>query len=224
MKKYNRYQITHIAILMTALAFVGLYSQPSFCDEENYTGYDSIVKELSESRTSVDSAGATDPYDQIRFHAGLSLITSQLSLNLPSSLPDTKTLRGLEARLGIDLFTPHWVAEGAIRTFQPEALGVGEVSLREFDLNVVYHTSPKRSVDFILGGGLAARYLDIRGAYSESFTRRNTTPASIFFAGINAHVTKSLGLGILLSYRTPLVNDTADDGAIDGGLTIAALF
>lgn len=189
--------------------------------EENYSGYDSIIRELSGSQHSSISTTSSGAMDVIRFHAGVGMIATHVSLDLPKPLPQKKTLRGFEARLGIDLFSPRWVAEGAVRTFDPENIAEGQISLREFDLLVVYKNRAAKSLEMSIGGGMSARYLDITGGVAGEFPRSNTTPASVFLFGLNAYITPAFSLGAQVSYRSPLVQETVDNGSFDGGLKIA---
>lgn len=191
-------------------------------DFDSYESYDSIVNELSSSSYTASQASTKDSFETIRFHVGVGLVTSttKISTPLPTTAKDVD-LQGFEARFGIDLFTPHWVAESAVRSYNPESYASGEVHLREFDLLVLYHTSAGRPFDFNIGGGMTARYLTFNNITSrENFARDNTTPSSVFTLGVDFGLTRAFSLGAQISYRNPFVNETADKGSIDGGVQL----
>ncbi|MCB0351400.1 MAG: hypothetical protein KDD38_09470 [Bdellovibrionales bacterium] len=210
-------------ILFTA-AFVQAFALQALSYEaDSYSGYDSIVKELTSSTYSNKSINTST--EMIKFHAGLGVLTSRLSMNLPKGLPSLKTLRGFEARFGIDLFSPNWVAETAVRTFNPEEFADAELSMREFDLLLLYTAAIDRPIHFNIGGGMSARYLDISGGtISEQFARKNTTPASVLTTGLHAFLTPGLSIGAQLSYRSPIVRETIDNGSLDGSVRLAGRF
>ena len=193
-------------------------------DSGSYSSFDSIVKELSSSRINSSVETTPPPIESIKFHASLGFTTSLVQLDLPNDLPDSKSMRGIELRLGIDLFSPHWVAEGAVRTFTPEPFLNGEITLKEFDLLFVYKNSVNKPLNFSFGGGMTSRYMDLRGINISGVDTSSATPASVILAGASTAFSESFSLGAAISYRDALVSKTADEGSIDGTLQFNGRF
>jgi hypothetical protein len=203
---------------------------------ESYDNYDSIVRNLSTNTITTDSNPLKSGFDTIRFHLGVGAVSSQIKAEFPGPLSRKNLqLDGFEARFGIDLFSQHWVAETAVRSYNPNQIEGGEVTLREFDMLLVYHTSPKKKVDFKFAGGMAARYLsfnNIQGEYvkpqvgepapsarrKKIYQEDSTTPSSVMSVGADFYLTKIFSLGAHVSYRNPLIEETSDKGSIDGAI------
>lgn len=193
-------------------------------DEESYSSYESIVQELTSSRSQQNRVAPLDPMEMIRFHASLGWVSSRLALNLPAGLPNATTMTGIETRFGIDLFSPYWIAEGAIRSFNPENINEFEMNFREFDLLVNNRNVVSRSFSFLFGAGLSARYLDFSTPPPGFSKANNTTPASVLTVGLSTQITKVMTFDAALSYRKALVQDTADSGAVDGVFRLSGHF
>lgn len=204
-------------ILSSAITLVWLISFKA--NAENYDGYDSIVRELSSTHSEAPPR-SEGTLDTVRFHLGLGLISSSIALDLPKPYKSGAVLmQGFGARLGIDLFSPYWVAETGIRSYNPEKFSSHEVHLREFDLLILYHTAPGRTFDFNIGGGMTARYLDVSGSVTEAnFPSENITPSSVITLGFDFGLAKAFSIGAQISYRSPFISRTADSGSFDGGL------
>jgi hypothetical protein len=213
-----------ISVMLITLVGLAVIRAHADDDETTYSGYQDIVNDLSSSRYDAGSAAASDDFDVIRFHAGVGLITSHISLDLPHGLPSSMTMSGYEAHLGIDLFSPNWMAEGAVRSYDPEHFGGGEISLKEFDLLFLYSDKLSKGAEFNMGVGLAARYLDFTDKVNGAFEHRSTTPATIFTSGVFLNLNSYVSVGPQISYRSPLTHDSADRGSFDGGLRFAGRF
>lgn len=202
---------------------LSLISITAYADED-YSGYDSIIKELTSTRSSATDLAPQDAYETIKFHAAVGMVSSQLSLS-GKGLPDSKSLQGFEARFGIDLFSSNWEAVGAVRTFDPERASLAELHLREFDLLVMYKKRINKSIaEFTVGGGMAARYLDLTGSLPSGIASSYTTPSSVLSTGIAFYFAPAISLGGMVSYRNPIITETIDDGSFDGALQIAGHF
>jgi hypothetical protein len=133
-------------------------------------------------------------------------------------------MQGFEARLGIDLFSRHWVAEGAIRSYDPENFNNLEMSLKEFDLTVSFRDRLATPIDYTIGAGMAARYLDFTGTMPTGVSQHYSTPSSILSGGLIFRLNSLLNVGAIASYRSPLIQDTADDGSLDASLRLGGQF
>lgn len=218
--EYKKIKFSLVLIAISAFNAVSIESAEA---APEFSGYDEIVRELSsnESRSTVNSA---EPSEIIHFHAGVGLITSRTSLDLPKPLADAKSFRGIEIMLGIDLMSPEWVAQGKVRNFDPEKLGAASIELKEFDLLVIHILKLQEKLKVNLGGGMAARYLDINGPTPVEVPRTNTTPSTVIQAGLDLSVTSAISIGAQFSYRSPLVRETADNGATDGTILFSGRF
>lgn len=213
-----------VSLVVFALTFVLLPSAMAIpSDENSYSGYDDIVKELSSSRYEAPT-DASSQEEMIRFHAGVSLLTSRVGLNLPDSYPTSRTMQGFEARLGIDLFSRHWIAEGAIRSYDPEKFNNVEMSLKEFDLTVSFRDRLATPIEYTIGAGMTARYLDFIGSLPQGIAQNNSTPSSVLSGGLIFRFNSALNIGAIASYRNPLIQDTADDGSLDASLRLGGQF
>ncbi|OFZ12781.1 MAG: hypothetical protein A2Z20_06985 [Bdellovibrionales bacterium RBG_16_40_8] len=211
--------------IFTISSFVQIaVSAATASDPGGYSNYESIVRELSSSRYESSKATSDDPFESIRFHAGVGVITSLLSINLPKKLPNSVSLHGFEATVGIDLFSHYWRSDISIRNYDPEKVGLGEISFKEFDLLVIYNDKINSLLEFNLGGGMSARYLNINGDIKETPHRSNTTPASVVTMGLGASITSGFSILGQVSYRSPLVHDTIDDGSLDGSVRVIGHF
>lgn len=176
--------------------------------------YDDLVNQLNKKKTSV-IRGANDPFDNIQLHAGFGLITSANNVNTGGSRDVLKYQNGFQLSLGIDLFSPNWTAETALRNFGQARSGTETRSLREFDLKLMHRDSlGSDKAGFRLGAGIGNRYLKIDDP-DNGININDNTPTALFFGGIDAFASKNLSLGIEAGVRTSMINQTADRSAVD---------
>ena len=210
-------------LIVSSLLTLPLFAGAAQSDYD--VNYDGIISELSKSRGSVDADFEDDPFAKIKLHGGVGFVTSLISLSTADK--DISGLHsGVEANFGIDLFSERWMAEGSIRSFGDTEIDGHNISLKEFDLKFTYHSRLGRALQYRLGMGLAARYLSHRSGKELSLASQAstetiyTTPASIFYFGVNAVLTKSITLGLEASYRDPMTSETIDNGALDTGIKL----
>lgn len=181
-------------------------------NEYEEVSYDDLVNQLHQKKTSVIQ-NANDPLDANILHAGFGLITSANSLNIRGD-NTIKYQNGFQLSLGIDLFSPQWVAEAALRNFGQAHSGTESRTLREFDLKLIHRDRLSADVGYRLGAGIGNRYLklidDTNGVAIE-----DNTPTSIFFAGFDFFASKNMSVGVELGLRTSMVNSTTDRNAAD---------
>ncbi len=199
----------------------------SFNMSEDYESFDSIVRGLSRSRSApaVDLR-PQDPLEQVQFHGGVALATTLVQVQTQGLPFSTALLRGVEASLGIDLFTPRWVAEGALRSFAEERAQKDlYVSLKEFDLKFVHRIPKSTHSHYRFGAGLSARYLDMSQKSADRTLRQEfNTPAALVFLGGHTVISRHLSAGAEVSYRAPLVGETADKGGASASLRLDSQF
>lgn len=212
MKKY----ILSILVLISPLTMAEV-------NDENEVSYDGILAELS-SNSSSALGEDPDPFAHVLIHGGFAFATTWVSAEPQDHDHVNGLLKGVEASFGIDLFSRHWLAEGAIRSFDQERLdNTARVSLKEFDLKGIYRENLSRYLILRLGLGLSARYMNYT-PLDGSPTLKQTTPSSVAMLGFQAPLTKVLSLGIDVSMRTPLIEETFDKTAMDAVLRADAHF
>ncbi|MEK6556262.1 MAG: hypothetical protein AABZ31_13530 [Bdellovibrionota bacterium] len=219
MKKNNAALFSLFGLTLTLLA------APLVQASEDYSSYDDIIKNLKGSEISAAYSGtAKSDFDSIKIHAGAGLVNSNLRLDTPKGLASNATVRGVELFVGIDLFSPAWIAEGAVRTFTSERFSGTTLSLREFDLKVISRNQISKTMFWRAGAGMSARYLDFAEKPAQLEKRAYTTPASEFVAGLGAQFSPAFSAGIDLSYKNSLINDTIDKSSVDGNIRLTGTF
>lgn len=229
-------------LLLVALAW-SLVSHADDFDEDSAHGYEYIVNSLTSPSARTLTHNNSDPFALVKIHLGVSFVSSYLTVE-PS---DRKNIggfhHGMEANFGIDLFNPAWIAEGIVRSFGSQKIDDEQVSLKEFELRIVRRYFVRNNLFFRFGVGLSARYLDMNrvvmtepsvvvpsdgnpapAATSSEVRERYTTPASVFATGFEVSLTESVGLGLEMSYRSTMIDDTVDRHSLDAGLKIAGHF
>lgn len=181
-------------------------------DEVEEISYQDLVNQLSAKKNSYRNP-VTDPLDSIQIHAGLGLITSANKASTPNGSA-TRFQNGFQLSLGIDLFSQDWAAEAALRNFGQATTGTETRSLREFDLKMMNRGPFIGATNYRLGAGLGTRYLKVTDGRND-VSIDDSTPTGILFGGIDAFVNKNISMGVEAGFRTSMVNDTADKGAMD---------
>lgn len=195
----------------------------SYYDEEEGWDYDSLIKKLSSPE--VSSTSYKDPFEDVKIHAGVGFTNTISTLYYSNGDKTNTAQRGVQVSLGIDLFSKTWLAEGTFRNFGETKYDNSFVSLKEFDLKLIYQTRFAPTWGFRLGGGLAARYLDVNYVGSEGkFSEQYDIPASVIQTGLMTYLTKGLSLGTDISLRNALIDETPEKTAFDFTLRLDGHF
>ncbi len=192
-------------------------------NDDEMIGYEQILKELSNTPTSSTRGSARveeDPFANVMLHGGVGMVTTFGQAHTPDGTIQYNQ-RGIQATLGIDLFSANWIAECSARSFARADYENAQMSLREFDIKFLYRDSVAKGIGYRLGAGVAARYMtvDFMGTHTEY-----TTPASVIGAGLDMNFTKHVSVGLDLSSRNTLVAETGDRSSIDATLRMDAHF
>lgn len=196
-----------IALIQTP---VSAYAEEDESGSESGSSFESLVRDLSSSRASGIAGNDQDPFDQVKIHFGIGLVTSYLSYESNIG-PVRGTHQGVQASLGIDLFSPNWMAEGVVRSFSETEIDNTRASLHEFDIKILYSFNSHTSLVPFMGMGMAARYLDV----TDKTLNKYTTPASIFCLGSAFNINGNLSLAGEVSYRRPFSDETIERSAAD---------
>jgi hypothetical protein len=206
-------------------------------DSADYTSYDSIVDDLQKqtakqpaattSRTSArkgwfsaSPAASGDPFENVWIHAGVGFAQTTQNLTLPNGVQSYMAGHGVQAALGIDILGPNLSAEGTVRTFGESEDSSSKISLKEFDLKILFKARHS-SFGFRAGGGLSARYMTVRSGLD---TYDVTTPASVLTLGGDIYLTPAVSLGLDLSTRNAMISDTFDKSSYDGTIRVDTHF
>lgn len=191
-------------------------------ETEDEIGFETIVSELSQNQnTTRIQRPSGDLLNDVKIHSGVGFTQSFIRVDSSSNGELRGFHRGVQATLGIDLFSRNWFAEGAIRSFGETDVEESRVRLREFDLKVAYRSNSESLFGYRAGIGLAARNLKlIENGSEQSFS----TPASIALLGIDANISRKLSIGTEVSYRAALVSESADRSAFDFAFKVDAHF
>lgn len=223
-------------LLFLITFFIWTFAQAETSSSE--WGYEDIVNQLTQpeatSKTRVYD-NSKDPFANVLLHAGVGFITSSITVIPESGTEFQSYLRGIEASMSVDLFHQNWAAEGAVRAFGTQRNDEGEYSLKEFDLKIVYRDHLAYKTKWKTGIGVAARYLhftDLNSpsaqedsqSFAESKNYKYTTPATIFFLGLEGYLTKTLSLGAEVAYRSAMIDETADKKAIEASIKVETHF
>lgn len=204
-------------LVATSLFSISLHLAPTkvwaaSSDDVKEVSYDELVTELARKRNAYKNP-TTNPLDTIKIHAGLGLITSANKINTPNG-SSTKSQNGFQLSLGIDLLSPEWAVEAALRNFGLATSGSESRTLREFDLKMMNRGPLSNSVGYRLGAGIGTRYLKVEDS-SNNISINETTPTGLFFGGFDAFASKSMSLGLEAGFRTALTNTSSDKGSMD---------
>lgn len=192
-------------------ATVLLVSTLAQAAEYEEVSYDDLVNQINKRKNSVVRS-ANDPLDSLKIHAGLGLLTSANNVNTGRGTDTLKYQNGFQLSLGIDLFSNKWASEAALRNFGQARSGTETRSLREFDLKFMHRDMMSTGAGFRLGAGLGTRYLKIDDG---DVHIDDSTPTALLFGGLDVYASKSVSVGIESGFRTSMVNQTSDKGALD---------
>ena len=220
---------------MKIIILIALIFSINLQADENYMGYDDIVKELSRNSTKQTEVQPNnlDPLEMVRIHTGVGFSSSQLTVEEFNDNDISGFHQGIELNFGIDLFSPVWIAEGTVRSFGSKDFENNKLSLKEFDLKFVHLTTINYFVNFKFGMGIAARYLTVESQSNEEIVTLNasapqkieySTPSSLFTMGLQTFLTNSVSLGIDIAYRSAMIDETIDKRSIDANLRIDTHF
>lgn len=219
-KIYKKSGSLFIAVVLLALASAKVQAQTM--QEESY---EDLVKRLNQRRAQVSAAtisqNEANPLDDLTIHTGFGLITS--TFNVRENGDNSQfNLQGFQLSAGIDLFSPNYVAEAAVRNFGQQTQSVETDSFREIDLKAMYR-QPSRPNDlgYRFGTGIATRYLSVS---RPGFSSDETNPAMILFGGLEASFSRSFGLGVELGYRRVLASNTTDQNSMDLTIRLDGFF
>lgn len=224
-------QLKASALLLTFAAIFATFltTSPARASDEDSTdiGYDAIVDQLNRETASTvrahQPARSSSTLDSVMMHGGLGFANFVQGLTFEDGSATTLNQRGIQAALGIDLFSPNWMSEGTFRTFAEDGDGKVRASVHEFELKILYKDRLAATrFGYRAGLGLTGRYLTIKrkDKPEESYT----TPTSVATLGGDLFVNERLSLGADLNARNSLIGETIDHNSYDMTLRVDAHF
>lgn len=220
-----------LSTALVPVASFAAFGNSDDASDSELMGYDAIVKELNRetqtpkpghSRAQLSQGPSRDPFDSIWIHGGVGFANMMQTLNLDNGQKLHLNQRGFQASLGIDLFSPNWMAEGVARSFTESSDASTQVNLKEFELKIFYKNRFARNFGFRAGAGLAARYMNIRQAGGLSMDY--TTPSSVGTMGLDLFLSQGFSIGADLSARNTMIAETPDQTSYDATLRLDTHF
>jgi len=178
------------------------------------------------SRRSTDSLSS---FDDVRLHGGVAIVQSiqQIALNDSGTQMGTASTRGIQANLGIDLFSQHWIAEGSVLNYPEFRQDNFSVASNAFELKLLYTGAVSRGLTLHGGPGICSRNFTIKvdndPAQKLGGQRTISTANTVFVAGANYWVSGSLSIGLEGAARIPMTSST-DPQSTDLGIRIDGHF
>lgn len=215
--KAKKYFLLTVSVISTLVVL-----SPRLWASEDYEelSYEQLVDRLSKKRATVLSPRDTT-FDSIRLHAGVGLLTSVA--NIHTSGADAKLQNGFDLSLGVDLFSPNWTSEFAIRNFGTTESGSESRSLREFAIKTFYRSGINQKIAWKIGGGFGSRSLRVTDVARNIYINE-TSPALIGFGGLESFLSRNLSIGVELGVRTALSAKSVDQGSVDGAVRLDTHF
>ena len=218
--------------LMLALLASPTLAATGGADDEDVTGYDTIVNDLNREAHRSETASSRarsaarpstgDPFDSIWMHGGVGLTSLMQDIRFDDGQRLYINPKGVQATLGIDLFSEHLSAEGSARSFTESDDSPVRVAIKEFELKLYYRDRFAPKLGFRAGGGLSARYMTIRRPRQDAVDY--TTPTSVATVGLDLYLSDRFSIGADISARSALTAETLDRTSYDGTLRMDAHF
>ncbi len=212
-------------MLRKHLFFFLLLSAPTLVQAQEDDGhFDKVVAELKAALNEEQEPAPkrdTD-FEDTQIELGGALAGNYLTIGDNGAPEGSAMMKGFDLHFGIDLFSPHWVAEAGFRSFGAEKMASNySASLQEYELRIVHKSDLQKKLQLRAGAGMSAlllKTMDSRdGRYSESL---DEAPGWVALIGLDKVVTPKLSLGPELSFRSPLVHDTATRTSLDASLRL----
>lgn len=174
--------------------------------------YQDLVEQLRTKKRK-NTAPQVHALDQISLHASIAMASSVNTYRV-NDRQLTRGLNGFQIALGIDLFSPTWMSELALRNFGTRDSGTESQSQREVDLKVLHRGSLGSKMGFRAGSGLSTRYLRFTDP-TQDINISQETPNLILVGGLDSILSDSVNIGAEFSVRSALVDQSMDRNSLD---------
>lgn len=180
--------------------------------EYQEVSYDDLLNELSAKKKNITNANVSS-FDAVRLHAGIGYVNSFTNISAQKQ-NFNRHATGIQVSMGMDLFSPHWYAEGILKNYGLTNIGDEELSLRELDLKLGYTNKLESIWSYNLSSGLSNRFLRFSDP-TKNIDVDSTTPSLIISTGFNGQVHKNVSLGVEVSAHTAVISRTIDKNSFD---------
>jgi hypothetical protein len=190
-------------------------------DEYEEVSYDQLLDRLSRKKSGLQRSNY-DPFESLKMHAGIGLITSAQQVEIR----DSNTYRyqnGFELNFGIDLFSPHWESEVNIRNFGTTESGSESRNIREYALKVLHKNTLADKTGYRFGAGLGTRLLRLNDD-RQGLAINDSTSIFVVSGGLDFYVSPVVSLGLELGTRQALISRTNDKSSIDASFRFDTRF
>lgn len=196
-------------------SILGTYAQAAteVSNDAEEVPFDELVKELNSKVSRKDriqtGIEVGDPFDRLQIHLSLGFIQTVNSL-LVAERSISRLEDGVQLGLGVDIFSPEWVAEGLLKNYGRSTQNDTNVSLREFDIRLSYiQQAPQNKMKFRLANGLGARYLRYNNKWTD-LSQIQTTPVYLLGFGILIPIGTHFDLDIEMQGHMALISESID--------------
>jgi opacity protein-like surface antigen len=215
----------YICIVVTVLTLTCIsFKAYSSTESEEISLPDSVRRSIASQ--SVDDTSA---FDECRIHGGVSLINSFQDYSIAAGIRERGGIRGFDLNLGIDLFSPHWIAEGEIIALPESQINDTRLSSNGFELRMLYDTNIIESVTVHGGVGIASRSYHIKTLARADLSgvqageRSFASGATVLVGGADYWPSQEISIGIEVSNHIPMANGD-DPTSIDMGIKLNGHF
>lgn len=198
---------------LTAALFAPTFPAHAAEDGVEELSYQDLVDQLKAKRKKVTAPRRTNQLDEINLHASIAMAASFNNYRV-SDRSLSRGMNGFQIGLGIDLFSPQWMAELALRNFGTRESGTETHALREVDLKVMHRQSLGSKLGFRAGTGLSTRYIRFTDPV-HNVSVSEESPNLIVAGGLDSLLTDRVNIGAELSLRTALVDQSLDRNSAD---------
>lgn len=174
--------------------------------------YQDLVDQLRDKKRKIKPA-TENPLDSLALHAGVGLAATLNSFSFEGR-DAARAMNGFQISLGIDLFSPHWMAETALRNFGTRQSGTETQSQREIDLRVLHRSPINDKMGIRVGAGLGTRFLKFSDP-SQNLSVNEESPHMILATGLEIPLSKMVSLSGEMGFRSALIDSSVDRNSLD---------
>lgn len=202
--------------------FVVLFFPKVWATESQDLTYEEILQEIQDQRSSAMKARVLKSQaprsEAPSFHGGFGSLSSFSTVKAFERKRYFENY-GLQLTLGSDLFSKRWLAQGTFRNYWIAARPDQELALRQIDLKIGARQVWQLPWTSRIGVGLSTRFLTYRDLISRQ-SEDEVSPAFLFWGGVTAQLSPTVGLGVEAGGRAPFVTSQLDQGSLELALNI----
>lgn len=167
-------------------------------------------------------------FDDVRIHLGASLLQSYQTFSIAPGYQAQGGIRGFQLGLGIDLFSPHWIAQGLLINYPTAGIEDTTLSSNAFELRLIYDYPILLGVTLHGGMGIGNRYYNIKTqsrigtSVMDGESSFNSGAVSLV-AGVEYWPTGEISGGIDLSHHMPMAS-SSEPSSFDLAIQISGHF